>query len=313
MNTLHLKYALEVERTCSITQAAENLFMGQPNLSKAIKELEDTLSFSIFERTSKGVMPTRKGMKFLKYARNVLLQIEKMEALSDDSASTDAQNFSISIPRGSYIASAFTSFVSELDQSKGINVNMQETNSMQAITNITDGQFNLGIIRYQVCYENYFLDYLADKKLCYEPIWEFEYLAVMSVKHPLAQQEKVEEQELSSYVEIVHGDNTVPYVMQSNTVKEDLPTKTSKRIYVYERCNQFDLLETIPSAYMRVSPIPEKWLNRYNLTQRRCQGSEHRFKDLLIFPKGYKLTALDKRFIDKLFEAKNEVTFLEYK
>jgi hypothetical protein len=183
---------------------------------------------------------------------------------------------------------------------------------MQVISNITDGHFNLGIIRYPVSYENYFLDYLADKQLCYEPIWEFEYLAVMSVKHPLAKQEKVEDQELNSYTEIAHGDNAVPYVTQS-TGKEDLPTKTSKRIYVYERCNQFDLLETITTTYMWVSPIPEKWLKRYNLTQRKCKGADHRYKDLLVFPKGYKFTALDKRFVDKLFEAKNEVSFADYK
>ena len=58
MNTQHLKYAVEVERTGSITQAADNLYMAQPNLSKAIKELEDTLGISIFRRTSKGVVPT---------------------------------------------------------------------------------------------------------------------------------------------------------------------------------------------------------------------------------------------------------------
>ena len=40
MNTLHFRYALEIEKTRSITQAAENLYMAQPNLSKAIKELE---------------------------------------------------------------------------------------------------------------------------------------------------------------------------------------------------------------------------------------------------------------------------------
>ena len=42
MNTLHFKYAVEIEKTRSITQAAENLYMAQPNLSKAIKELENT-------------------------------------------------------------------------------------------------------------------------------------------------------------------------------------------------------------------------------------------------------------------------------
>jgi DNA-binding transcriptional LysR family regulator len=117
MNTQHLKYAIEVERTCSITQAAENLYMGQPSLSKAIKDLEDSLGYTIFERTSKGVTPTQKGIEFLSYARNILNQIEKMEALSD-TAGKNTQCFNLSIPRGSYIADAVTKFVSELDVSK---------------------------------------------------------------------------------------------------------------------------------------------------------------------------------------------------
>ena len=49
MNIAHLKYAVEVEKTASITKAAENLFMGQPNLSRGIKELEETLGVKIFK------------------------------------------------------------------------------------------------------------------------------------------------------------------------------------------------------------------------------------------------------------------------
>ena len=73
MNTLYFRYAVEIEKTHSITQAAENLYMAQPNLSKAIKELENTLGITIFRRTSKGVLPTEQGMKFLKYAKQVLI------------------------------------------------------------------------------------------------------------------------------------------------------------------------------------------------------------------------------------------------
>jgi len=312
MNTLHLKYAVEVERTSSISQAAENLFMGQPSLSKAMKELEDSLGYTIFERTSKGVIPTQKGIEFLSYARNILVQIANMEALSN-SASTDTQNFNISIPRGSYIADAITSFVSGLEESKCININVQETNSMQVISNIIDGPFNLGIIRYQIEYENYFLNYLADKQLQFEPIWEFEHLALMSENHPLAQKEKVDYQELKEYTEIAHGDTAIPYILQSNHIKADVAMKSTKHIYVYERCSQYDLLTTIPTTYMWVSPIPEKWLNRYNLIQRKCKASGHRYKDVFIYPKEYKFSSLDRSFLDKLSEAKNEVLFRDYK
>ncbi|MDF2472683.1 MAG: putative transcriptional regulator [Anaerocolumna sp.] len=312
MNTKHLKYAIEVERTCSISQAAENLFMGQPTLSKVMKELEDSLGYAIFERTSKGVTPTQKGLEFLSYARNILLQVEKMEALAE-SANTNTQNFSISIPRASYITEAITRFVADLDESKGINVNVHETNSIQVINNITDGSFHLGIIRYETEYENYFFDYLTEKQLCYEPIWEFEHLALMSAGHPLAQCEKVEYKELREYTEISYGDTAIPYLMQSNNSKMNYSSKNSKHIYIYDWSSQYDILSSIPTTYMWVSPIPDKWLSRYNLIQRKCKASGHRFKDMFIYSKDYKFTELERRFIDKLSEAKNDVSFKEYK
>ena len=310
MNTQHLKYVIEVERTSSISQAAENLYMGQPSLSKAIKELEDSLEFTIFERTSKGVTPTQKGIKFLSYARNVLSQLDKMEALSDR-ADADIQNFNISIPRGSYIADAITNFLSELDTNKRIHANVQETNSIQVINNIIDGPFNLGIIRYQTDYENYFVDYMNEKQLRYETVWEFEYLALMSEKHPMAFCEEVNEQELCKYTQVTHGDTSIPYILQ-NSLKAEDPSVNSKHIYVYDRCSQYDLLSEIPTTYMWVSPIPDKWLQRYHLVQRKCKVNGQRYKDVFIYPKNYKLTELDRRFIDRLSEAKNEVSFREY-
>ncbi len=310
MNTQHLKYVIEVERTSSISQAAENLYMGQPSLSKAIKELEDSLGFTIFERTSKGVTPTQKGIKFISYARNVLSQLDKMEALSDK-ADADLQSFNISIPRGSYIADAITRFLSGLDTKKGIHANIQETNSLQVINNIIDGPFNLGIIRYQTEYENYFIDYLKDKQLRFEAIWEFEYLALMSVNHPLAYCQAIDEQQLHHYTEIVHGDTSIPYLLQ-NTLKTEAPSTATKRIYVYDRCSQYDLLSEIPTTYIRVSPIPEKWLQRYQLVQRKIHSGGRRYKDVFVYPRNYKLSELDRQFIDYLSEAKNEVSFQDY-
>lgn len=72
MNLLYLKYAVEVARTTSITKAAEALYMGQPNLSRAIKDLEEELGIKIFKRTSKGIVPTEEGEEFLGYARSIL-------------------------------------------------------------------------------------------------------------------------------------------------------------------------------------------------------------------------------------------------
>ena len=62
MNIQHLRYALEVEKTGSISKAAENLYLNQPHLSKAIRDLEENIGITVFNRTSKGVVPTKKRL-----------------------------------------------------------------------------------------------------------------------------------------------------------------------------------------------------------------------------------------------------------
>jgi len=309
MNTLHLKYALEIEKTKSITQAADNLFMAQPNLSKVIKELEESLGFVIFERTSKGAIPTKQGTILLSYARNILNQVDHIESISKN-LHHEIQQFNVSIPRGSYIANSVVRFVEQLDFHKGINVNVQETNSIQAIANIVEHRFNLGVIRYDVAFENYFQDYLKDKDLVYEPIWEFENLVIFSQEHPLAKKESLDISNFEDFVELVHGDTTIPYLHHKKKLNY---SERDKKIYVYERASQFEILEMIHGSYMLVSPIPETMLNRFHLVQRNYSGGSKRYKDVLIYHCDYSLSQLDRKFVDKLYESKNEVSFQAFK
>lgn len=311
MNSLFFKYALEVEKTASITQAAENLFMAQPNLSKAIKEMEDTLGFAIFERKSKGVIPTEKGAQFLDYARNIVQNLDKIETIGA-CGEEEVQKFSLAMPRGSYIATAITNFVSELDQTKGIDLNILETNSMQTINNVAEGKFNLGIIRYQVVYEQYFKDFLKEKQLRSETIWEFEYLALMSHAHSLADAQEIKPSDLEQSIEIIHGDTIIPYLSQEKN-RAQKTSSVKKRITLYERGNQFELLSHIPTTFMWVSPIPAEMLERFDLVQRKCRFQGNKYKDLLIYMQDYRVSSLDKRFIDRLYEAKNEVSFRDYR
>ena len=81
MNLQHLKNITEVERAGSVTKAAANLFMGQPNLSKSIKEVENEIGITVFRRSAKGVYPTPEGARFLTRARAVLEEMDKLEAL----------------------------------------------------------------------------------------------------------------------------------------------------------------------------------------------------------------------------------------
>ena len=65
-----------------MTQAADNLYTTQPNLSKAVKKLEADLGMAIFKRTPKGLLPTKQGADFLERARSILEQVDQLEAVS---------------------------------------------------------------------------------------------------------------------------------------------------------------------------------------------------------------------------------------
>ena len=294
MNLAQLKYAVEVEKTGSISQAAENLYMGQPNLSRALKELETSLRITIFKRTPKGVTPTETGKQFLRYAKNILTQIDELEHLYAP-GNAAKQAFRICIPRSSYITYAFVQLVSSLDFMQEVELDICETNSVQSIHNIEEGTYNLAIIRYQVEHEPYFFNLLREQNLQSRTIWEFEYLLLMSTQHALAQKEQILFEDLTPYLEIAHGDISVPY--PSNNAEQTAP---KRRVYVYERGSQFDLLTHVPQSYIWVSPVPDETLARYSLVQRKCYSNMHRYRDVLIYPKNYKPNKLDQSFIDNL-------------
>ncbi|MDD3193691.1 MAG: LysR family transcriptional regulator [Oscillospiraceae bacterium] len=307
MNLQHLKYAVEVEKTGSITQAAENLYMGQPNLSKAIKELENTLGVAIFKRTSKGVLPTAQGQEFLRYAKSILDQVERMEELYR-SGGEKRLHFTASVPRASYITHAFAQFVAGVDKSQQIDVNFKETNSVDTIHSVAERESKLGIIRYQVIHEHYFQNLLADKAIDRRPLWDFTYRVLFSKRHPLASAKSFTPDDLQKYVEILHGDVTVPSlsVMGRAQTKEDQHAK--KKIRIYERGSQFDLLCQVPDTFMWVSPMPQEVLDRYGLVQRKCDVIDFRMKDLLIYPEGYRFSALDEAFIQQVEQVRDEIS-----
>ncbi len=298
-NIQHLKYAVEVERTGSISKAAENLYMNQPNLSKAIRDLEGDLGVTLFIRTAKGMAPTEQGREFLNYAKNILAQIAEMEALYKPAADNKL-HFDICVPRASYISYAFTEFIKDLDPEWDIGVNYRETNSMRAMKNVADQVNNLAVVRYQTIYESYFLNALSERELKYEPVWEFAYLALMSQSHPLADVPVLEFSMLQKYTEIVHGDLSVPALPVAKARQIAKANERKKTIAVYERGSQFELLARVPTTYIWVSPMPKDVLDCFGLVQKRCTASENLYKDILITRNGYRYTKEDRLFIQKL-------------
>ena len=141
MNLSYLKYAVEVEKTGSITKAAQNFYMNQPHLSKIIRELERELGEDIFDRTSRGMIPTKKGEEFLRYAKTIMAQEEQIEALCARNRK-QALELKFCGPRATYITCAFTDFLCEANTKSPVNIHYMETNSRQVIELVSSKEFD---------------------------------------------------------------------------------------------------------------------------------------------------------------------------
>ncbi len=304
MNILHMKYAVEVAKVGSLNKAAETLLIAAPNVSRSIKELEADIGISIFERTTKGMELTPEGEEFINYAKGILNQIDEVENFYKK-GSAKKQKFSISVPRACYISEAFSQFSKSLSKDAA-EIFYKETNSQRTIRNMLEHDYKLGIIRYAENYDKYFKTMLEEKGFCYEMVTEFSYSLIMSADNPLAEKETITFDDLTDFIEIAHADPYVPSMALSKVVKEELPDNIDRRIFIFERASQFDLLSNNPETFMWVSPAPESLLKRYNLVQKKCVDNKKIYKDVLIYKNGYKLSKLDRQFITELCEAKRK-------
>lgn len=304
MNLLHMKHALEVAKAGSLSKASEVLLIAAPNISRSIKELENDLGITIFDRTQNGMKLTPEGEEFINFAKEILKQIDDVEKFYKTGA-PKKQKFSISVPRACYISEAFANFSKSLSKDAA-EVFYKETNSQRVIHNILNHDYKLGIIRYAENYDKYFKAMLEEKGFQYELVTEFTYSLIMSADSDLAKKQIISFDDLTNHIEIAHADPYVPSMPLSKVIKEELPDNISRRIFIFERASQFDLLSINPETFMWVSPTPQKLLDRYNLVQRKCEDNKKVYKDVLIYRNGYKLSRLDRQFITELCDAKRK-------
>ncbi|MBR5121017.1 MAG: LysR family transcriptional regulator [Oscillospiraceae bacterium] len=304
MNLLHMKHALEVAKAGSLSKASKELLIAVPNISRSIKELEADLGITIFDRTQNGMKLTPKGEEFITYAKEILGHIDEVERFYK-AGEPKKQKFSISVPRACYISEAFANFSKYLSKDAA-EVFYKETNSERTINNILNHDYKLGIIRYAENYDRYFKSMLEEKDFRYELVTEFTYSLIMSRDNPLASKEEITFEDLKGYIEIAHADPYVPSMPLSKVVKEELPDNVNRRIFIFERASQFDLLSVNPDTFMWVSPAPDTLLQRYGLVLKKCKDNKKVYKDLLIYKNGYKLSKLDRQFITELCESKRK-------
>ena len=296
MNLLHLKYIIEVATAGSISKAANNLFMNQPHLSKIIKDIEESMNIIIFERTSKGVVVTKKGAEFIEQAKNIIVQVEQLESRysnhDDKSIYLD-----LCIPRGSYLVDVFIDYLSRINvKDKSVKVNYHESSTYDTVKKVAEGEVNIGIIRFLASEKQYIKNILESKELEFEEIIKFDYRLLISTDNPLSYCDKICLSDLNDLIEIVYGDQEA----------SSIPLKINnhdKTITIYQREIPYQLLERLPHAYMWSSSFIAKsneLFRQYHLVIRNCEDYKVIGYDYLIKRKGYRPTKEDMGFISEL-------------
>ena len=299
MNILHLKYAVEVARLGSISKASETLNLAQPNISRAIKDLEADLGIVIFDRKAKGMELTTEGKQFIAKAQNILSQINELKNCYNENTQKKMR-FSVSAPRAGYIADAFAKFSSFID-SNTLDAVFDETGTYNTIKKVLTADCKLGIIRYDEAADGYFTEMLEKNSLTYETVATFKYSILASKNSILAQKSEVSESDLTNLIQITHKSPYEATLSASEGNKPDMRVRADRCIYVLDTAAQLEILSENPETFMLVSPVPDSLLERFELVQFKCADcTKKSYKDVLIHDSKYKFSELDMKFIECL-------------
>ncbi|MGI5958171.1 MAG: LysR family transcriptional regulator [Massiliimalia sp.] len=289
MNLMHLRYVVEVERTGSITRAAKNLFMGQPNLSKAVKELENEIGITLFKRTVRGAEPTEKGAEFLNYARAILSQIDELEALYKPQKD-QGFHMKISVPRGSTWPKVFSGFFRHLDPQRKMDFSVKETVTQQTIEDVISRKSDLGIIRFLVSRRDGVLQELEQHRLEHEVLSQRHLCILTAEKGKLGQLSHAVLSEQKDQIQLIYGD--IPWFEEENL--------GTKRMTVFDRGTLEDLLLGMDGSYHLAFPVPEQNLEHSGLVEIPLEPEGPLVAEAVIYPKQQLLCPCAVQFLNYL-------------
>ncbi|MBO6127672.1 MAG: LysR family transcriptional regulator, partial [Pseudobutyrivibrio sp.] len=158
MTLKQLRYVIKVAETGNITEAAKKLFIAQPSLTAAIRELENEYNITIFTRSKKGIEITTEGDEFLGYARQVLEQADLIEE-KYTGVRHNKQRFCVSAQHYSFVVEAFVELLKEFGKDK-YEFHIRETQTYDIIEDVACLRSEIGIL-----YRNDFNETVIDKSL----------------------------------------------------------------------------------------------------------------------------------------------------
>lgn len=256
MTLQQLKYIITVADTGTITEAANKLYISQPSLTNAIRELEKEMNIVIFNRTNKGISLSKEGEIFLGYARQVLEQAAILED-KYKSGNGGKKQFCVSTQHYSFAVNAFVDLIKEYGQDE-YDFSLRETQTYEIIEDVARMRSEIGILFLNDFNEKVLMKILKSHDLEFNQLFVAKPHVFISRKHPLAEKNVItnEELELYPYLSFEQGEHNSFYFSEEIFSSSE----RKKNIRVRDRATLFNLLIGL-NGYTVCSGVIDKKLN----------------------------------------------------
>ena len=238
MTLQQLRYIIEVARCRSITEAAEKLFVTQPSITTAIRNLESEFGIEIFNRSAKGVEITNDGEAFLCYAKQVLEQEEMMKEHFFGKHSQSKTIFSVSSQHYGFVVKSFCETLKSLDVEK-FTMDLVETQTHDVINNVASRRSELGVLYLNQMNESVLSRIIESNDVEILEVAMLRLYIILGEDHPYAQKKAIGLDELTEYPYIVFLQGGNSNFFAEKTINR---MRFPKNILVNDRATLEDLI-----------------------------------------------------------------------
>ncbi|WP_026488421.1 LysR family transcriptional regulator [Butyrivibrio sp. XBB1001] len=294
MTILQLKYIIAIDEECSMRKAADRLYVSQPGLSSAVRDLENELGIQIFERVHNGVVTTAAGASFIAYARSAVEQFEKVEDKYLNSKN-DKPTFSVSMQHYTIAVNAFIDTIKEIEHPE-YQFSIRETQTSEVIEDVKTLKSEVGVIALSDFNKNTFKKIFADASLEFTELFTRNTYLYLSKHHPLADREIISLKELEDYPCMVfdQGDNTSFYYREEALATYDY----KKVISTNERATSIELMLGLNGYAVGAAMLGDS-LNTSEIKAIKLEEEEN-LTFGYITRKGAELSEMAQAFVEKL-------------
>ena len=272
MTLQQLKYAVAVADCRNITEASRRVYVSQPSLTAAIRELENEMGITLFLRSNKGVSVTNEGDEFLSYARQVLEQANLLEDRFKGNVGGNTI-FSVSCQHYSFAVNAFVDVIRQFGGNE-YDFTLRETQTHEIIDDVAHLKSEVGVLYLSDRNENVISKLIQKNNLSFDALFTAPLHVFISKKNPLAKKKKIKLSELSSYPYLTYEQGEFNSFYFAEEPLTEIDFDCPKNIKVRDRATLFNLLIGL-DGFTICSGIISHELNGPEIIARPLDSHEH--------------------------------------